>query len=144
MNVVVMGCGRVGAIVADQLAEGGHDVTVIDTDPFAFSRLPTNFAGRRIRGSGNDFRILEAINIEEADVFIAVASGDNRNLLASQRAKHQFGIKNVITRVKDPQRSALFQQIGLRTFSPTKNGSELIVAALLQESPVELTRALQG
>ena len=144
MNVVVMGCGRVGAIVADQLAEGGHDVTVIDTDPFAFSRLPTNFAGRRIRGSGNDFRILEAINIEEADVFIAVASGDNRNLLASQRAKHQFGIKNVITRVKDPQRSALFQQIGLRTFSPTKNGSELIVAALLQESPVELTRALLG
>lgn len=144
MNVIVMGCGRVGASVAGQLSEDGHDVSVIDTDPFAFSRLPTNFAGRRITGSGNDFRILETINIKEADVFIAVASGDNRNLLASQRAKHQFGIKNVITRVKDPQRSVLFQQLGLSTFSPTKNGSELIVATLLQETPVKITGQSQG
>ena len=65
MNVIVMGCGRVGASVAGQLSEGGHDVSVIDTDPFAFSRLPTNFAGRRITGSGNDFRILEAITLKK-------------------------------------------------------------------------------
>lgn len=135
MNVVIMGCGRVGASVATRLSEEGHAVSIVDTDAFAFSQLPESFQGRCVVGSGNDLRILEEVGIHEADAFIALATGDNRNILASQRAKHMFGVETVVTRVKDPQRSDLFSQLGLRTFSPTKIGAELAHDALFAEPP---------
>ena len=125
MMVVVMGCGRVGAAVATRLAEEGHAVTVLDTDGFAFSRLPPDFSGKCLGGSGTDDRMLEEAGIRRADAFVALASGDNRNILAAQKAKHMFGVKIVVSRVKDPYRSELFARLGLRTFSPTKVGAEL-------------------
>ena len=125
MNVVIRGCGRVGSTVAARLSEEGHTVSIVDTDSFAFSRLPRSFQGKCIVGSGNDQRILEELGIREADAFIALASGDNRNILASQRAKYIFEVKTVVTRVKDPQRSEIFQELGLRTFSPTTIGADL-------------------
>lgn len=134
MNVVIMGCGRVGAAVATRLSDEGHSVSVIDPESFAFSRLPESFQGRCVVGSGNDVRILEDVGINDADAFIAVASGDNRNILASQRAKHIFGVETVVTRVKDPERSELFAQLGLQTFSPTTIGADLAHAALFSGS----------
>ena len=134
MNVVIMGCGRVGSAVAVRLSNEGHSVSVIDPESFAFSRLPESFHGRCVVGSGNDVRILEDVGIATADAFIAVASGDNRNILASQRAKHIFGVATVVTRVKDPERSELFAQLGLQTFSPTTIGAELAHAALFSST----------
>ena len=134
MRVVIMGCGRVGAGLAVQLAEQQHDVTVIDNDSFAFRRLPPRFAGRSLHGSGTDDRILEGAGIRGADVFVALASGDNRNIFAAQKAKHIYGVATVVTRVKDPLRAELFNRLGLRTFSPTKVGIELAAAAIFAES----------
>lgn len=133
MRVVIMGCGRVGAGLAQQLQREGHDVTILDTDAFAFQRLLPRFAGRRLQGSGTDDRTLIEAGIEEADVFVAVASGDNRNILASQKAKEMYGVKRVVTRVKDPLRAELFARLGLQTFSPTKVGIELAHEAMLQD-----------
>ena len=125
MRVLIMGCGRVGAGLATQLADEGHEVTVIDIDSFAFQRLLPEFSGTRLVGSGTDDRTLLEAGIREADCFVAVATGDNRNILASQKAKEMYGVKQVVTRVKDPLRSELFGRLGLRTFSPTKVGVEL-------------------
>lgn len=133
MRVVIMGCGRVGAGLAQQLVREGHDVTVLDTDAFAFQRLLPKFAGRRLQGSGTDDRLLIEAGIEHADVFVAVASGDNRNILASQRAKEIYGVKRVVTRVKDPLRAELFARLGLQTFSPTKVGIELAHDAMMRD-----------
>ncbi|GMU40493.1 MAG: hypothetical protein AMXMBFR23_13590 [Chloroflexota bacterium] len=130
MRVVIMGCGRVGAGLATRLAGEGHHVTVLDTDAFAFRRLLPEFDGRRLVGSGTDDRALIQAGIEQADMFVALASGDNRNILASQKAKEIYGVKVVVTRVRDPLRAELFNRLGLRTFSPTKVGIELAHGAL--------------
>ncbi|MDO9445843.1 MAG: TrkA family potassium uptake protein [Chloroflexi bacterium HGW-Chloroflexi-9] len=130
MRVVIMGCGRVGAGLATRLAAEQHHVTVLDTDAFAFRRLLPEFDGRRLVGSGTDDRMLVQAGIETADMFVAVASGDNRNILASQKAQSMYGVKVVVTRVKDPLRAELFGRLGLRTFSPTKVGIELAHDAL--------------
>lgn len=135
MNVVIMGCGRVGAAVAARLSDEGHTVSIVDTSSFAFSRLPKSFQGRCVVGSGNDHRIMETVGIREADAFIALASGDNRNILASQRAKHVFGVETVVTRLKDPQRSEIFEALGLHTFSPTTIGADLAHDALFSAAP---------
>lgn len=131
MRVVIMGCGRVGAGLAQQLVNEGHEVTILDTNAFAFQRLLPEFSGRRLVGSGTDDRTLIEAGIEQTDCFIALASGDNRNILASEKAKEVYGVRNVVTRVRDPLRSELFARLGLKTFSPTKFGIDLAHEALL-------------
>jgi trk system potassium uptake protein len=130
MRVLIMGCGRVGAGLASRFADEGHEVTIVDTDAFAFRRLLPSFQGRRMVGSGTDDRTLIEAGIENADVFVALASGDNRNILASQKARHIYQVDTVVTRVKDPLRAELFNRLGLRTFSPTKVGIELAAEAI--------------
>ena len=133
MRVVIMGCGRVGAGLAARLDAEGHDVTLIDTESYAFTRyLPDTFGGVRIEGSGIDDRVLRQARVDRADVFMAMTGGDNRNLLASQKAKEIYGVQRAIARVKDPLRAELFERLGLRTFSPTTFGGEAAYAALVE------------
>ena len=132
MRILIMGCGRVGSGLATQLVGEGHEVTVLDTDAFAFRRLLPNFVGKRLVGSGTDDRMLVEAGIAETDCFISLASGDNRNILAALKAKEIYGVKTVVTRVRDPLRAELFARLGLHTFSPTKVGVTLAHDAIFQ------------
>ncbi len=136
MNVVIMGCGRTGASVAARLAHEGHDVAIIDSQESAFRRLPASFEGRRIVGSGMDQRVLESAGVRQADAFMALAQGDNRNIFASQVALHIFGVQNVVARQNDPFRSEIFARLGVRTFSPTVVGADLAYRALMGPPPL--------
>ena len=109
-------------------------MTIIDLDTQAFRRLPGSFGGERLRGSGIDDRTLVAAGVREADAFIALTQGDNRNLMASQMAKHLFNVETVVTRVYDPLRAELYGRLGLRTFSPTRISADLAIDALLGRS----------
>ncbi len=133
MNIVIMGCGRVGSTLATRLATEGHHVAIIDTDPYSFRRLGREFNGERFVGSGYDDHVLVAAGIKEADAFMALTQGDNRNLLAAQIAKHTFGVPTAVARVYDPFRGELFAHLGLRTFSPTNIGAEMAYDALTRE-----------
>jgi trk system potassium uptake protein TrkA len=134
VKVVIMGCGRVGSTVAARLDADGHDVSIIDLDTQAFRRLAPGFGGDRLSGSGTDDRVLIAAGLREADAFLALTQGDNRNLMASQMAKHIFNVQTVVTRVYDPLRAELFGRLGLRTFSPTRISADLAIGALLGTS----------
>ena len=128
MKVLIMGCGRVGGRLAGLLDADGHDVTVIDTDSYSFRRLPPEFNGKALVGNGTDEDVMKRAGIEEADAFIALTQGDNRNVLASQIAKHIFNVPRVICRFYDPLRQELYQSLGLETHSPTT-----IFAQMLRE-----------
>lgn len=126
MRVVIMGCGRVGAQLATLLDRGGHDVSVLDHNAGAFSRLPSDFRGRRMVGNGIDQDVLRRVGIEQADAFVACTQGDNRNVMAAQIAKHIFNVPRVVCRIYDPIREEMYHMLGLRTISPTKVGAELL------------------
>ncbi len=128
MKVVIMGCGRVGARLATLLAEEGHNVTVLDTDAYSFRRLPPDFNGTALLGNGIDEEALKRAGIEETDTFVAVTQGVNRNVMASQIAKHIFNVPKVICRIYDPLRQELYSTLGLETISPTT-----IFAQILKE-----------
>jgi trk system potassium uptake protein TrkA len=126
VKVIVVGCGRVGSQVAVRLDSEGHEVTVIDNDPKQLRRfLPSSFNGQTFTGSATDHRVLLEAGVDRADAFLALTPGDNRNVLASQIAKHVYNVETVVTRLADPFRAELFQRLGLRTFSPTNIGAEL-------------------
>jgi len=128
MKVVIMGCGRVGAQLAALLDAEGHSVTVLDADEYSFRRLPSTFNGTALLGNGIDEEALRKAGIEEADAFVAVTQGDNRNVMAAQIAKHIFNVPKVICRIYDPLRRDLYDSLGLEAISPTT-----IFAQMLKE-----------
>lgn len=130
MKVVIMGCGRVGAELAGMLDKEGHEVIVLDVKPTAFRRLPPNFHGQRHVGNGIDQEVQARIGVAEADAFVAVTQGDNRNVMATQIAKHIFGVPRAVCRIYDPIREEIYHGLGLETISPTKVGAKLLREAL--------------
>ena len=97
-----MGCGRVGSSLATELEALGHTVAIIDQSREAFRRLGPDFKGRTVSGIGFDRDTLLEAGIETADAFAAVSNGDNSNILAARVARENFGIKNVVARIYDP------------------------------------------
>jgi len=125
MKVLIMGCGRVGARLASLLDEDGHEVTILDNDTYSFRRLPPSFSGTALYGNGIDEEALKKAGIEEADIFVAVTQGDNRNVMACQVAKHIFKVPRVVCRIYDPLREEMYSALGLETISPTKVFAQL-------------------
>jgi trk system potassium uptake protein TrkA len=119
MKVVIMGCGRVGAQLATLLDKEGHQVTILDTNTYSFRWLLPDFNGTAMLGNGLDEEVLKKAGIEEANAFVAVTQGDNRNVMASQIAKHIFNVPKVVCRIYDPLRCDMYTTLGLEAISPT-------------------------
>jgi len=126
-----MGCGRTGSQLATMLDAEGHQITMIDTNDYSFRRLPPDFKGTALVGDGTDNEILKKAGIEEADAFVAVTQGDNRNIMSAQIAKHIFKVPKVLLRIYDPLRRELYTNLGLETFSPTTIFAQLLKDNLL-------------
>lgn len=140
MKVIIMGCGRVGAELASNLDADGHEVTVLDINSAAFRRLAEGFSGRTVIGNGVDVDVLRRNGIEQADAFVAVTQGDNRNVMAAQIAREVFNVPRVVSRIYDPLREEMYRSLGLRTISPTKVGAQLLRDAL-EEVPEQEAQA---
>ncbi len=126
MNIVILGCGRVGSTFARWMYHDGHNVTIIDQQSEAFRRLGTKFKGNRIVGNGIDEDVMKRAGIEHTQVFIAVTQGDNRNIMAAQIARHVFGVPTVIARIYDPIRADRYRQMGILTICTTTISSGLM------------------
>src|SRR4030067_1259726 len=113
MKVVILGCSRVGAVLATWLAENKHEVSIVDWEFNAFRRLPKELEIKQILGMGADIDVLQKAGIAEAEAFIAVTNSDNTNLMTIQLVKNRFSVKKVLARVYDPNRARAFQELGL-------------------------------
>jgi trk/ktr system potassium uptake protein len=145
-KIVVMGCGRVGAALAADLARAGNNVLVLDTDAAAFRFLPDDFNGQKVVGNGIDVDTLRRIGVEGMDVFVSATRGDNRNVMAAQIAKHIFGVPVVATRVFDPLREEMYRNMGLRTINPTRVQAkrlQRIIEATSDEEANEIAATFQ-
>jgi len=132
MNVMIIGCGRVGSQLALLLSQEGHNVTIIDRNQESFKRLGAVFNGVQAVGNGFDEKLLKELKIEKQDAFVSVTSGDNTNLMASQIAKKMFKVPRVIARVYDPKRADIYKKLGLDIISGT-----VLVAAMIRDKIIE-------
>jgi trk system potassium uptake protein TrkA len=130
MKAVIVGCGRVGATLADALDAAGHEVVIIDTQTRAFDRLPSTFRGSAIRGDGTDEDVLRRAGAEGADVFLALTEGDNRNTMASQLAADVLGVRKVIAKINDPVRADAYASLGIATLCRTNLMADAVYASL--------------
>lgn len=131
MEIVIMGCGRVGSTLARGLEKRGHSVSVIDLDVEAFRRLGPDFNGRTVHGVGFDRQVLMKAGIEDADGFAAVSSGDNSNILAARVVREQFGVTNVVARVYDQARAEVYERLGIPTVATVRWTAAQVMMKLL-------------
>jgi trk system potassium uptake protein len=131
MKIIIMGCGRAGAMLATMLDAEGHHITILDTNDYSFRRLPADFKGTALVGDGTDDETLKKAGIAEAGAFVALTQGDNRNILAAQIARNVFKVPKVVLRIYDPLRRELYNNLGLEAFSPTTIFAQLLKDNLL-------------
>lgn len=119
MKTVIVGCGRVGAVLADTFDRAGHEVIVIDTSTAAFDRLPSSFGGNAVRGDGTDEAVLRRAGAIDADIFLTLTEGDNRNVIMAQLAAEELGARRVVAKINDPVRAAAYADLGVASICRT-------------------------
>ena len=126
MNVIVVGCGRVGSELAYRLFQKGHQVSVVDALPSAFDYLPADFRGRSVEGEVMNQDVLRRAGIEGADALAAVTNSDALNAVVGHLAQAVFHLPNVVTRNYDPKRRGIHEAFGLQVISSTTWGAQRI------------------
>jgi trk system potassium uptake protein len=126
MKAIVVGCGRVGSAIALELQRSGWDVTAIDENEDALSRLGEKWSGGFIVGHGMDTSVLHQAGIEEADAVVVATNGDNTNIVVAQVAQKRYDVGCVVVRILDPARAELYEKLGLNVVCPTQSAIRVL------------------
>jgi trk system potassium uptake protein len=135
MKAVIVGCGRVGAGVADELDRAGWQVLIIDMSSAAFDRLPSTFGGTAVRGDGTDEDTLRREGAEGADLFLALTEGDNRNVMAAQLSVEALGARRTVAKINDPVRADAYAHLGITSMCRTNMMTSAVLGFLGQAVP---------
>ncbi len=138
MYDVIVGCGRVGSLVATILSEKGHNVVMVDAEESRFKKLGSQFTGQTVTGDGTDINTLKEAGINKADVLILATNDDNSNLMSAQIAKKIFGVKRVFVRMKDPNKLSVYKEYSLETVSATMLAAHKIADSLMTTPEIEI------
>ncbi len=130
MKVVIVGCGRVGAVLAEAFDSAGHEVVILDLSTRAFDRLHASFGGSAVRGDGTDEDTLRRAGAEDADLFLALTEGDNRNVMAAQIATEALAAGQVIAKINDPVRAAAYAALGIAALCRTTLMADAVLGFL--------------
>lgn len=141
MNVIIVGCGKVGETLACELTKEGNNITVVDRDAAIVERLCARYDVMGIVGNGATTDVQKEAGIDDADLFIAVTGSDELNLLCCTIAKKR-GCQT-IARVKSPdysnEASYLQNEIGLAmVINPEKAVAEEIARLLRFPSAINI------
>ncbi|MEG0894083.1 MAG: TrkA family potassium uptake protein [Oscillospiraceae bacterium] len=138
MNILVVGCGKVGSRLASQLAREGHDISVIDKSESSFELLDDDFVGFKTAGIPIDQDVLKRAGIENCDAVAAVSQDDNINIMVSQLAHNVFHVPNVLARIYDPRREDVFSHFGLHTVCPTNLTVSAVRSAIVDNDDAQM------
>ncbi len=100
MKILILGCGQVGASVAENLVDEGNDITVVDQDPNLLKVLQARLDIRTITGNAALPGVLRQAGADEAEMLLALTRSDETNLLACALAQRHFNIPTRIARIR--------------------------------------------
>lgn len=123
---IIIGCGKLGASIANKISDDGGDVLILDKDREAFRRLSPFYGGMAMTGDALDLDKLKEIQIQKAATLLVVTNDDNTNNMVAQLAVHLFSIQHVIARVVDKDKETIFNENGIQTFCPVSLSIERI------------------
>ncbi|MCD6134346.1 MAG: TrkA family potassium uptake protein [Candidatus Omnitrophica bacterium] len=112
MNILIIGCGRIGQALAKDLALGSDNVVVVDNNQQILSHLGERFNGQIVLGDALSLEALERAGISNADIVFVITGNDNLNLVIAQIALKIYGRKKIIVQVYDLEKSHFYQNKG--------------------------------
>lgn len=130
---VVIGCGKLGANLANTLSDEGGNVLIMDRDKNAFRKLAPSFGGLAVTGDGMDFEALQGAQMDKADVVVVVTNNDNANIMIAQIVREIFKVQHVIARLYDSERECIYREFGIDTICPAMLSAKEI-GKILSES----------
>ncbi|MBM4457166.1 MAG: TrkA family potassium uptake protein [Chloroflexi bacterium] len=133
MNIIVVGCGRVGAQLANRLFQQGHHVTVVDQAATAFDNLDQAFRGRTLEGDVLAQDLLRRAGIEKAHALAVVTSSDTVNCVVGHVARTVYGVPNVVARNYEPRYRSLYEAFNLHAVGPSIWGAQRIEEMLTDD-----------
>jgi trk system potassium uptake protein TrkA len=134
VNAVVIGCGRVGSAVAKGLAADGWEVTVVDENEDALTRLGA-WRGGFVVGHGMDVTVLEQAGVGDADAAIVATNGDNTNIVIGQVLQKRYALGTVVVRILDPARAKIYSDRGMTIVCPTQTAISELLATVQAAIP---------
>ncbi len=115
---IIVGCGRLGANLANALSDAQGNVSIMDMNKDAFRKLSPSFGGLAITADATDLDALQEAGMDKASTVIAVTNNDNVNVMVAQLARELFKVGEVIARLYDPERECVYQELGIETICP--------------------------
>ena len=115
---IIIGCGRLGANLANALSDAQGNVLIMDINKDSFRKLSPSFGGLAVAMDATDLDALRDAGIDKADTVIVVTNNDNVNVMVAQLAREVFKVKDVIARLYDPERECVYQELGIETICP--------------------------
>ncbi|MEE0212204.1 MAG: TrkA family potassium uptake protein [Negativibacillus sp.] len=134
MNILIIGCGKVGSRLADVLCQLGHDVAIIAQKRESFDLLSDDFSGFTIQGVPIDLDILRQAGIEGCDAIAAVTEDDNTNIMVCQIAREIFNVPRIVARIFDPLREDIFSRFDIQSVCPTNITVSSVYAMLTKRT----------
>ena len=148
LNIIIVGCGKVGSTLVEKLSKESHDITVIDQKNEVIQRITEDYDVMGFTGNGASYSIQIEAGIQDADVLIAVTESDELNLLSCTIAK-KVGDCATIARVRNPdysmELSYLRNQLGLSLIiNPELETAREIARLLRLPSALEINSFARG
>ncbi len=126
MNIIIIGCGKLGSILANELSDAGHNISIIDRDIERLNMLGSGFNGSTIKGIEYDDAILKEAGILTSDAILIVTSDENINITVSLIAKKIYKIPRIIARIVNPNRKYIYEQLEIETINPIQLGVDIL------------------
>ena len=142
MNAIIVGCGRLGSVLANELSDAGHNVTVIEHDAQRLSILGSGFNGVKLRGIEYDRDILLEAGITTADVLFAVTPDENVNITVSLIAKKIYSVPRIISRIVNPNRKFVYESLDIETINPTQVSVAILKERIAKEQSNEIVACI--
>lgn len=138
MNIIIIGCGRLGSTLANELSDAGHNISVIDRDSERLNVLGSGFNGLIIKGIEYDDEILKEAGISTSDAVLSVTPDENINITVSLIAKKIYRVPRIIARIVNPNRQYIYEKLDIETINTTQLGVDILKAKLSENSPGEI------
>lgn len=130
MNIIIIGCGRLGSTLANELSDAGHNISIIDRDNDRLNILGSGYNGLKIKGIEYDNDILKEAGISSADVVLAVSQDENVNITVSLIAKKIYKVPRIIARIVNPSREYIYDKLEIETINLTQLGADIFIDKL--------------
>lgn len=118
--VIVAGCSRFGANIANMLSAQGKNIVIIDRDKTSFRKLLSDYSGFQIHGDAMDVDVLLEAGIKKADIVVVATDDDNTNIMISQIAREIFHIHQVVSRLYDTEKEIIYNDFDIKIIRPAK------------------------